>query len=244
MTVVACIFLPFVLLYQGWTYWVFRKRLGAPPQPASAVEPRSPQTPEPQPRAAGTRVAAADGGLRAVRPQAAEARPAGPAAGRGGGRPRGGGRGPDHRPGAAARRRRSPRPSRAARRSPRCAASAGAGGRGGRPASRSPGASEIASYRASAAVKAELRRSFLARAVELGPRWLAGRRSAELTALATEGIEALDGYFVQVPAAAQSSRPSCRSRSWSGSAWPTRSPGSRSPRRCRSSRCSARWWAR
>ena len=55
--------------------------------------------------------------------------------------------------------------------------------------------SEIASYRASAAVKAELRRSFLARAVELGPRWLAGRRSAELTALATDGIEALDGYF-------------------------------------------------
>ncbi|HTW04104.1 MAG TPA: thiol reductant ABC exporter subunit CydD [Streptosporangiaceae bacterium] len=55
--------------------------------------------------------------------------------------------------------------------------------------------SEIASYRASAAVKAELRRSFLARAVELGPRWLAGRRSAELTALATEGVEALDGYF-------------------------------------------------
>ena len=56
---------------------------------------------------------------------------------------------------------------------------------------------EIASYRASAAVKAELRRSLLARAVELGPRWLAGRRSAELTALATEGIEALDGYFAK-----------------------------------------------
>jgi cytochrome d ubiquinol oxidase subunit II len=34
MTVVACIFLPFVLLYQGWTYWVFRKRIGASPQPA------------------------------------------------------------------------------------------------------------------------------------------------------------------------------------------------------------------
>jgi thiol reductant ABC exporter CydD subunit len=58
-------------------------------------------------------------------------------------------------------------------------------------------AGEIASYRASAAVKAELRRSFLARAVELGPRWLAGRRSAELTALATEGVEALDGYFAK-----------------------------------------------
>ena len=27
MTVVAGIFLPFVLLYQGWTYWVFRKRI-------------------------------------------------------------------------------------------------------------------------------------------------------------------------------------------------------------------------
>jgi cytochrome bd-type quinol oxidase subunit 2 len=27
MTVVACIFLPLVLLYQGWTYWVFRKRI-------------------------------------------------------------------------------------------------------------------------------------------------------------------------------------------------------------------------
>ena len=33
MTVVAAIFLPFVLAYQGWTYWVFRKRVGAAPQP-------------------------------------------------------------------------------------------------------------------------------------------------------------------------------------------------------------------
>lgn len=36
MTVVAVIFLPFVLLYQGWTYWVFRKRIGAGPAAASA----------------------------------------------------------------------------------------------------------------------------------------------------------------------------------------------------------------
>ncbi|NUP46446.1 MAG: cytochrome d ubiquinol oxidase subunit II [Catenulispora sp.] len=28
MTVVACVFTPVVLLYQGWTYWVFRKRIG------------------------------------------------------------------------------------------------------------------------------------------------------------------------------------------------------------------------
>ena len=58
-------------------------------------------------------------------------------------------------------------------------------------------ATEAASYHASAAVKAELRRGLLSRAVELGPRWLAGKRSAELTALATEGIEALDGYFAK-----------------------------------------------
>ncbi len=28
MTVVAGVFTPLVLLYQGWTYWVFRRRLG------------------------------------------------------------------------------------------------------------------------------------------------------------------------------------------------------------------------
>ena len=29
MTVVAVVMTPIVLLYQGWTYWVFRKRLTA-----------------------------------------------------------------------------------------------------------------------------------------------------------------------------------------------------------------------
>jgi cytochrome bd ubiquinol oxidase subunit II len=28
MTWVAVVFTPIVLLYQGWTYWVFRKRIG------------------------------------------------------------------------------------------------------------------------------------------------------------------------------------------------------------------------
>jgi cytochrome d ubiquinol oxidase subunit II len=28
MTIVALVFVPFVLLYQGWSYWVFRKRIG------------------------------------------------------------------------------------------------------------------------------------------------------------------------------------------------------------------------
>jgi len=36
MTVVAVIFVPIVLLYQGWTYWVFRKRVTVP---RAAVEP-------------------------------------------------------------------------------------------------------------------------------------------------------------------------------------------------------------
>lgn len=36
MTVVAVIFTPIVLVYQGWTYWVFRKRVSAPP---AIVEP-------------------------------------------------------------------------------------------------------------------------------------------------------------------------------------------------------------
>jgi len=31
MTVVAVIFTPIVLVYQGWTYWVFRKRVASPP---------------------------------------------------------------------------------------------------------------------------------------------------------------------------------------------------------------------
>jgi cytochrome d ubiquinol oxidase subunit II len=39
MTVVAVIFTPIVLVYQGWTYWVFRKRISVHhiPQPASST---------------------------------------------------------------------------------------------------------------------------------------------------------------------------------------------------------------
>ncbi len=36
MTVVAVLFVPIVLVYQGWTYWIFRKRVTAPP---ATVEP-------------------------------------------------------------------------------------------------------------------------------------------------------------------------------------------------------------
>jgi cytochrome d ubiquinol oxidase subunit II len=31
MTVVAAVFLPVILVYQGWTYYVFRRRIGAAP---------------------------------------------------------------------------------------------------------------------------------------------------------------------------------------------------------------------
>ena len=47
MTVVAIIFLPFVLGYQVWTYWVFRKRLTAPPAPAPGPRPATGPVPEP-----------------------------------------------------------------------------------------------------------------------------------------------------------------------------------------------------
>jgi cytochrome d ubiquinol oxidase subunit II len=40
MSVVAVIFVPIVLLYQGWTYYVFRKRVEG--EPIDAVEPTQP----------------------------------------------------------------------------------------------------------------------------------------------------------------------------------------------------------
>ena len=48
MTWVAVIFTPVVLAYQGWTYWVFRKRLTAPAAslpPAAAAGPAGPEGP-------------------------------------------------------------------------------------------------------------------------------------------------------------------------------------------------------
>ena len=56
---------------------------------------------------------------------------------------------------------------------------------------------EAAAYRASAAVKSQLRRRLLAHALALGPRWPAGGRTGEIAALATRGVDALDGYFAK-----------------------------------------------
>jgi cytochrome d ubiquinol oxidase subunit II len=50
MTVVAVIFTPFVLAYQAWSFWIFRKRLTRPPQ----VRPRPPVG---KPAAGGSAVA-------------------------------------------------------------------------------------------------------------------------------------------------------------------------------------------
>ncbi|MFI7385300.1 thiol reductant ABC exporter subunit CydD [Streptomyces sp. NPDC049813] len=54
---------------------------------------------------------------------------------------------------------------------------------------------ELAAHRAGAAVKSELRRRLLGRAVRLGPEWLSGRRTGSLVTLATRGVDVLDDYF-------------------------------------------------
>ena len=42
MTIVAVIFLPVVLLYQGWSFHVFRARVKAPPAPDATEAPPPP----------------------------------------------------------------------------------------------------------------------------------------------------------------------------------------------------------
>jgi thiol reductant ABC exporter CydD subunit len=56
-------------------------------------------------------------------------------------------------------------------------------------------AQEVAAHRGAAKVKSELRVAVVARALDLGPGWLAGRRSADLALLTTRGVDALDGYL-------------------------------------------------
>lgn len=56
---------------------------------------------------------------------------------------------------------------------------------------------ESAAHRASADVKSALRGRLVAQASALGPGWLSGQRTGELTTLATRGVDALDGYFAK-----------------------------------------------
>lgn len=58
-------------------------------------------------------------------------------------------------------------------------------------------AGEVAAHLSSARVKSQLRAGLLRHAVALGPAWLARERSGELAALATRGVDALDGYFAR-----------------------------------------------
>ena len=45
MTIVALVFTPIVLLYQSWTYWVFRKRIGTHHIPAASAPAAAPPAP-------------------------------------------------------------------------------------------------------------------------------------------------------------------------------------------------------
>jgi len=56
---------------------------------------------------------------------------------------------------------------------------------------------EAAALRASAKVKSQLRRRLAAQVLRLGPAWLGGQRTGEITTLATRGLDALDPYFAR-----------------------------------------------
>ncbi|WP_439662546.1 thiol reductant ABC exporter subunit CydD [Lentzea sp. HUAS TT2] len=58
-------------------------------------------------------------------------------------------------------------------------------------------ATESAAARAAAGAKEELRTRLLAKSFERGPGWIAERGTAELSVLATKGLDALDAYFTR-----------------------------------------------
>jgi ATP-binding cassette, subfamily C, bacterial CydD len=56
---------------------------------------------------------------------------------------------------------------------------------------------EAAALRAAAVVKSRLRRRLSEHALALGPEWLTGQRTGEITTLATKGLDGLDAYFAR-----------------------------------------------
>jgi thiol reductant ABC exporter CydD subunit len=56
---------------------------------------------------------------------------------------------------------------------------------------------EVTALRAAAAVKSQLRRRLTDHVLALGPSWLIGHRSGEVTTLATRGLDGLDPYFAR-----------------------------------------------
>jgi ATP-binding cassette, subfamily C, bacterial CydD len=59
------------------------------------------------------------------------------------------------------------------------------------------GGGEAAALRAAAVVKSRLRRRLSAHVLTLGPEWLTGQRTGEITTLATQGLDGLDAYFAR-----------------------------------------------
>jgi ATP-binding cassette, subfamily C, bacterial CydCD len=57
------------------------------------------------------------------------------------------------------------------------------------------GGQEALARSTSVRVQAQLRNRLVRKVFELGPAWLTGQRTAELTLLATRGVRVLDGYF-------------------------------------------------
>ncbi len=58
-------------------------------------------------------------------------------------------------------------------------------------------AQEFAAVKTAAVVKAQLRQRLYTHLVRLGPGWLVGARTGEITTLATRGLDALDAYFAR-----------------------------------------------
>jgi ATP-binding cassette subfamily C protein CydD len=56
---------------------------------------------------------------------------------------------------------------------------------------------EVTALRAAATVKSQLRSALTARALRLGPGWLAGQRAGEIATLSTRGLDGLDTYFAR-----------------------------------------------
>ena len=56
---------------------------------------------------------------------------------------------------------------------------------------------EVASLRAAATIKSQLRRKVVAHVLRLGPAWLGGQQAGELATLSTRGLDGLDAYFAR-----------------------------------------------
>lgn len=82
---------------------------------------------------------------------------------------------------------------------------------------------ELAAQRTSATVTSTLRRQLIARAVDLGPTWLAGERTGELSLAATRGVAALEVYFGRyLPTAVQAAVAPLALVAWVGwEDWPS-----------------------